>query len=103
MKERDSQSTGERERMNRSTTVSVDGVADFEAELLVSFTSFGWAVLAHETPCGAHCAAAIGFSYLHQTVGARGASSIHQLTETITSAAICSITIKIVLALSRLI
>ena len=94
MKERDSQSTGERERMNRSTTVSVDGVADFQAEFFVSFASFRWAMFAHETPSGAHSAAAIGFGYLHQTVGTRRAPSVHQLTETVTSPAICSISVQ---------
>ena len=48
-------------------------------------------MLAHETPGGAHCAAAIGLGYLHETIGTRSAPSVHQLTETVTSSAIYSI------------
>jgi len=68
--------------------VAVDGIADFQAKFFVGFAAFGWAMLAHETPGGAHCAAAIGLGYLHETIGTRSAPSVHQLTETVTSSAI---------------
>lgn len=45
-------------------------------------------MLAPRTPSGSHCATAVGFRHLHQSVRVSRAHSAHQLAETVTRTAI---------------